>query len=210
MISNIFISLKKLQWSLMAIYFGFLPLNLESKDIQKSLDTFKLGCELGDFIACNLYKSNKIQLNKEPIDVILMKSVNSIQAVAGATVIYKIKYLNLTQNKIAKATVIKDFFDNTNLEESSFKFNTPRGVSCVITQDFEPSVAKIQGKFLKCEIGDLVYIDGEKNITYSVKIKSTAIVGEKINNTAIIKAENEHYTKLGNNTSSAEIMIIKR
>ncbi len=142
-----------------------------------------------------------------PIDVSILKSVTPTQTTAGSTVTYTLKYQNLTAGTTATGTVIKDFFDNKNLDATTFQFQPPTGVTCTVTQDPDPLVAIIQGKFIQCTIGNLAASDGEKTITYTAKVKSTTANGTSINNIAKIAATNEDTTKLNNNSATAIVTV---
>ena len=142
---------------------------------------------------------------EDDIDVTITKSVDPTKTTAGSTVTYTLEFENLTTGTTATGTTIKDLIDTVHIDADSIEFSG--GSNCSVTQDPDPLVAVIQGRFIKCEIGTLAASEGKKTITYTAKVKDTVSVGTKIDNTAIISiAETE--TNTTNNMDEARVEVI--
>ncbi|HIQ57776.1 TPA: DUF11 domain-containing protein, partial [Candidatus Gracilibacteria bacterium] len=148
-----------------------------------------------------------------PVDIEIKKSVEGKSwpdihnDKAGERVTYKLEYKNNTQGVIAKNVIIKDYPDTEKIDINSIQFQPEAGVTCEITQDEDALVAVLQGRFIKCTVGDLAYSAQYHTLTYSAKIKDNVSNGTNIDNTVEICTDNPE-TDDNNNSDHARVKIL--
>ncbi len=122
-------------------------------------------------------------------DISIQKTANKTTIKSGEIIEYTLAYKNSPINDsellTAKNIIIKDTFDNNQLDISSIVFDSSVASFCTVKTNTVTSQ-----KYIECIPSDLKDV-AVKTIKYSVKTKSGLANGTKIKNIAVISSSNE-------------------